>query len=225
MSAIEATVRELCAWSYGWPMGTLMPSIITGSFTLVAGMAGILLTGRVNRRTNRQKQADEDDRRWLNDRRQIYAQFLSLCESLLRQADSVAVFMSYDGEKAASVEDEEILEEGHLEFIQSWEERLQPVFFEVQLMASPHVAELADRVSGAILELETLIGSGKIFVKYYPTWFQARDLVQVLRNSMREELNLLPLGDVTYPRSKDWPWLADRPPREAYFQGHTEYDR
>lgn len=206
-------------------MGTLIPSIITGSFTLVAGIAGILLTGLVNRRTHDKKQADEDDRRWMNDRRQIYAQYLSICESLLREVDGVAVFMSYDGSEAVSSEDEELIREGHFEFIRRWDDDLQPVLFEVQLMASPHVAELADRVSGAILSLETLIGPEKIFVSYYPTWFQALDMVQVLRNSMRSELDLPPLHEVNFPKPADWPWLPDRPPREAYFQGHTDYDR
>lgn len=205
-------------------MGAVVPSILTGCFTLVGGLGGILLTSLLNSWSGRQRQLADDQRRWLSDRRQIYARFLSLCEVLLREVDDVAAFMPYDDTQKISEEDKQIIHEGSL-WMHKLDEDLQSVLFEVQLMASPDVADLAERMSGALFEVASEVSSDRMFVVYYPAWFQARDMLQVLRNGMRAELDLPPLKGSEFPRPRDWPWLPDRPARETYRQGHTVHDR
>ena len=92
---------------------------------------------------------------------------------------------------------------------------------EVQLLATPHVADLADRMSGALLELTSLVTPKGAFTQYYPTWFQTQDLLHVLRDAMRVELGLNEMETAEFRRSGDWPWLPDRPQRESYIQDHA----
>jgi hypothetical protein len=86
-------------------------------------------------------------------------------------------------------------------------------------MASPAVADLADRVSGALMDLTSNIELRGSFEERYPAWFQTQGLIQVLLNAMREEPGL-PLVDADSLRDLSWPWLAGRPPRESYVQHH-----
>ncbi|WP_147130800.1 hypothetical protein [Nocardia ninae] len=204
-------------------MGPLT-AILIGSFTLIGGISGVLLTGFLNQRSVQQKQTDEDKRRWLTDLRQIYAKYLLLCESMLREVDAIATLMPYDDTNSISIEDAETLRSGVLEYVHKWDTELQVLLFEIQLMASPRVVDLADRMSGALLMLSDEVSESRMFVGYYPAWFQARDLLQVLRNAMRDELDLPALTESTFPRPAEWPWLPGRPPRESYRQGHTIHD-
>lgn len=105
-----------------------------------------------------------------------------------------------------------------------WEEVLQPALEEIQLLASPEVTDLADRVSGALLHITIEIETPSTFVDYYPGWFQARDLVQILRDAMRQELGLkaLPEQPPDMKLKDNWPWLPDRPDRDSYRQVHVE---
>lgn len=198
----------------------IIAPLLSGTFALIGGLGGVLLTSHLNVRAQASKQSAEDARRWLADRRQIYAHYLSLSEVMLREADSVAVFLSYDGSEPVSDEDKTQLSEGLFEYLMKWDDELQPALFEVQLVASPAVADLADRVSGALMTLTVDIKSVSTFNNYYPAWFQAKDMLQVLRNAMRSELGLPRLEDAPFPRERDWPWLADRPARSSYVQQH-----
>src|SRR5215207_2577060 len=72
-------------------------ALLTGCFALVGVMGGALLSNTFSSRADRARLKAEDDRRWLTDRRTVYARFLGLSEAMLREIDGVAVFMSYDG--------------------------------------------------------------------------------------------------------------------------------
>lgn len=197
----------------------LTVALVAGSFVLAGGIAGVLLSGWISRGADERRVASEDERRWLVERRQIYGVFLGLAESMLQEIDGLAVFLSSDGGQALSEDDEVLVREGLLEYHLRWDEDLQPALGEVQLMATSPVVDLADRVSGALMELTATVELRNAFDDHYPMWFQARDLLQVLRNSMRAELGLAEI-DVTSPRSSDWPWLPDRPERASYVQQH-----
>jgi len=198
----------------------LETALLTGLIGVGGVLSGVLLTDRLGRRAGDRRLADEDDRRWLVDRRQIYSQYLSLSEELLRQIDAVGVFLSYDGSQRVPEADEAIISEGLSQYMRRWDEELQPALHEVQLMASPEVSELADRVSGGLIEITAVIELRGTFVDYYPGWFQARDLTQVLRNAMRQELGLPTIPEGKLPRDGLWPWLVGRPGRESYVQDH-----
>ncbi|WP_147422523.1 hypothetical protein [Pseudarthrobacter phenanthrenivorans] len=163
----------------------------------------------------------EDSRRWLLDRRAVYAKYLALAEVMLREIDGVAAFLSYDGESEISDKDDDIISEGLTEYFTTWNDSLQPLLGEIQLLATNHVADLADRVSGALMEITWRVEKRHAFTSYYPAWFQAQDLLHVLRDAMRAELGLPVLSSLTAgPREDDWPWLDSRPSYESYIQQH-----
>lgn len=201
----------------------LTVALLTASSVLAGGIGGVLLSGRISRRADERRVELEDERRWLVERRQIYGAFLGLAESMLQEIDGLAVFLSSDGSEPLSEDDEALVSEGLFEYHVKWDEDLQPALGEVQLMATSPVVDLADRVSGALMELTATVELRGAFQDHYPMWFQARDLLQVLRNSMRAELGLAEI-DVVSPRSPEWPWLPDRPGRASYVQQHPAED-
>jgi hypothetical protein len=75
----------------------LAVALVSGCLALGGALSGVLLSNTFSRRTDRARLKAEDDRRWLTDRRSVYARFLGLSEAMLREIDGVAVFMSYDG--------------------------------------------------------------------------------------------------------------------------------
>lgn len=198
----------------------LIGAIPTGAFAIIGGYGGVLLTSRMNTRVQNQRQSAEDARRWLQDRREIYARFLSIAESILRSIDSTAAFMSYDGKQSVTAEEQGYIREGVFDNVYKMDDELEPVLYEIQLMSSSTVADLADRVCGALMLINEDVHPNKIFTEYYPGWFQARDLIEVLRDSMRQELGLSALEAKTFPRDSDWPWLPSRPTGAAYVQHH-----
>jgi hypothetical protein len=199
-------------------------ALLTGGFTIAGGVAVAILSALLSRSNEFRKVKVEDDRRWLLDRRAIYAKYLGLAEVMLREIDGVAAFLSYDGANEISSEDEEFILQGLTDYFAKWDESLQPLLGEVQLLATGNVADLADRVSGALMEITWRIEKRASFTSYYPAWFQAQDLLQVLRDAMRTELGLPALGSLTAgPRGDDWPWLDSRPSYESYIQQHSRH--
>ncbi len=195
-------------------------ALIAGGFALVGVLGGASMTAWFGIVADRRRTRVEDERRWLLARREHYAGFLGLATSMLREIDGVAIFLSHSSDSPVTKEDEEYIREGLLEYQIKWNEVLQPALGEVQLLGSPRVAELADRVSGALLEVTTVVETRGAFTEYYPSWFQTGDLIQVLRDAMRQELGLesMPPQSWDSRRSDDWPWLPDRPSRDSYRQ-------
>ena len=197
-------------------------ALLVGGFTLAGGLGGAFLTGWLSRGTERRRIEAEDERRWLVDRRTAFAQFLGLAESMLREIDSAAVLLPGHGE-SPSPEDDDIRRERLYNYIHGWETKMRAALGEVELLATPSVVDLADRVSTALIEVTAPVELRKDFTEYYPMWFQTRDLVEVLRNAMRAELGLEPMSvdeRTAARRASDYPWLADRPPRDTYHQRH-----
>ncbi|MGY4543626.1 hypothetical protein ACVWY0_003566 [Arthrobacter sp. UYNi723] len=199
----------------------LVTAILTGSFTLAAGVVGAVLAGVFARRGENRRHQAEVDRQWLADRRAVYVKYLALAEVMQREVDAIAVFLSYDGKKTIEAEDDRFISEGLTGYIATWEDELQPSLGELQLVASKKVADLADRVSGALMEMTTFLELRRAFTAYYPMWFQSQDLIHVLRNEMRSDLGLVSHGD-TARLDKGWPWLESRPSYESYIQNHSK---
>lgn len=199
-------------------------AVLTGAFALGGGLGGVLLSNVLAKRARRTDLQAADDRRWLVDRRTVYAHFLGLSEAMLREIDGLAVFLSYDGTEPMRAADEELVAGGLLEYFGQWDEELQPALGEVQLLATPSVADLADRMSGALMELTAVVELRRPFSEHYPVYFQARDLLEVLRDAMRTELGVTAMG-TTSRVSDDWPWLPDRPSRQSYVQDHGSAKR
>lgn len=128
-------------------------ALVTGGFTIAGGVAVAILSALLGRSGEKRKVKVDDDRRWLMDRRTVYAKYLGLAEVMLREIDGIAAFLSYDGKDKITPEDEAMLAEGLSDYFAKWEESLQPLLGEVQLLAVGEVADLADRVSGALMDV------------------------------------------------------------------------
>lgn len=192
-------------------------AVIAGSFAL----GGVLLGGAVNYLAAWRQRVAEDKRRWLADRRSLYATYLGIAASKMQEIDSSATFLRHwPDDPMPNDEDQGFIYEGLHEYINGWETELQPALGEVQLLASDRVADLADRVSSALMELTFFLEADQAFTDYYPMWFQTQDLLGVLRNAMREELGLGELPNTRVRSGDDYPWLPDRPTRESYHQAH-----
>lgn len=199
-------------------------ALLSGGFALIGGLGGVLVSGSISRHADERRLKAEDDRRWLTDRRTTYAAYLGLAESMLRELDGVAVFLSYDGAAPIAADDEQLLADGLLNYMMRWDDELQPALGDVELLASPEVTDLADRVSGALMELTATVELRRPFTDHYPMWFQAQDLLEVLKNAMRAELGLPPMTEgkrTLGRRANDWPWLPDRPSRASYIQSQV----
>ena len=197
-------------------------AVLAGSFALAGVLGGSLLTALLSRFAETRRAKLEDERRWLTDRRAVYARYLGLCASMHHEIDTFAIFLPSSAEATVTDEDEGYIKRGAMDYWEKWENELQPLLGEVALIASPNVVDLADRVSGALGELTVPVERREAFDEYYPMWFQTRDLIQVLRDSMRAELVLPELGDLITVGMRDesgWPWLDRRPTRDSYFQG------
>ncbi|WP_146066154.1 hypothetical protein [Cryobacterium sp. Y82] len=194
-------------------------ALLAGGFALAGGVGGALLTGLLGRGAERRRLTAEDERRWLADRRTAYAKFLAMSVSLHMEIDTIGIFLPTES-RPISADDELILADLY-EYTRMWETSLQPLLGEVELLASPEVVDLADRVSGALLAVTAPIELRLNFDDYYPVWFQTRDLIHVLRDAMRTELGLPKILKVLapFPREDDWPWLDSRPPVDSYIQG------
>ncbi|MFY1597118.1 hypothetical protein [Micromonospora sp. WMMD737] len=203
-------------------LDVLAPSLLAGAFAIIGGIGGVMISGRIARNNDLRRWKAEDDRRWLADRRKVFASYIVLVEAMLRDIDRIGAFLPYYGDEPISEEDESSIGEDLHEYIRKWDDELQPALLEVQLMAGPRVADLANRVSGGLMEITTPIELRNSFVSYYPGWFQAKDLANVLYEEMRTELGLPKSGLSTFPAKHDpnWPWLTDRPSRESYIQNH-----
>jgi hypothetical protein len=196
---------------------TLVTSILTGLFALAGGLGGVLLSNHLTQRSEKTRLAIEDARQLLADRRRVYAAYLGLVTSMLEEIDRVSLYLPDEDQQQLSMKHETKIVEGAIQYYGRFGDQLQPALAEVKLVATPHVAELADRLSEALLSIGTLIDSQAPFTDYYPRAFQTIDMIQVVGNAMRIELGQ-PDALEKSSQQHDWPWLPDRPSRESYIR-------
>lgn len=197
-------------------------AIIVGAIGVSGSLGGVALSTVLGRKAERQRLAESDARRWLEDRRQSYSDYLVLAQAMLRDIDGTASFLPYDETKPASDEDDELRKESLFDYHVRWHDELQPLLADVSLVAGAEVGEMADRVSAALMEISGTVEVGGFFVDFYPQQFRARDLVGMLRNVMRSELGLHEVLDLESPRDGDWPWPSDVPDEVEYIRRQTE---
>lgn len=184
--------------------------LLTGAFGLAGVLGGVLLTSHLTRHADERRMSSEDERRWLIDRRSVYAEYLGIIFSMLREMDGLTCFLPNADEEEISEENEAYLKDNLLEYYMDWDDKLQPALEEIQLLAEPKVAELADRTSFALMELGGFVESRQPYSSVHPYLNQTRRLIDIIRNAMRAELGLVdPVN--TFPMPQDWPWLPDEP--------------
>ena len=92
-------------------------AVVAGLFGLGGALGGVLLSALTAKWSHSRTIAAEDARRWLNDRRTVYAAYLTLTEQMLREIDGVGTFLRYDDDTPPlSAEDEELIGNGLFEF-------------------------------------------------------------------------------------------------------------
>jgi len=194
---------------------TVLAALTGGLLALL----GALLSWLVNRSGDKRRLDAEDERRWMKDRRSLYARYLSLIEQLDREAGSIACFLPHDSEAPAmSEKDEALIREMSHEWLALWDDDVQPALSEMELMAKPKLADLAARAAHAILTAvpQTKIvgvGNGEDIVtpsdygRYWQTAKRVRPVIEAMRNEMRSELELHAVMNKA-PTDPDWPWIG-----------------
>lgn len=197
-------------------------SAVTSTWLLsvLAALLGSAATYLMSRSGDRRRLAAEDERRWLNDRRTLYARYLGLVEYLERDADSIACFLPHDEDAPAmDDENERLVREMFQEWMERWDRELQPMISEMELLASPKVADLATRAAHGILAAvpqPQYFGQGHsritpaVYSDHWPTHQMAKGLRELLGNEMRIELGL-DLASNQATDDHDWPWLPEQP--------------
>lgn len=199
-----------------------MTAILVGLIGVIGSLGGVALSTFLGARAERRRLAESDARRWIENRQRGYAQYLVLVQAMLRDIDGAASFLPYDDMKSASIEDDELRKELLFEYHVRWDDELQPLLADLSLVAGKQVGELADRVSGALMEISSTVEVGGFFVDFYPQYFRARDLVGLLRNAMRSELGINEDLDLESPRGSDWPWPPELPDEIEYIRRQTD---
>jgi regulator of sigma D len=186
-------------------VSTWITPVLTGSFALVGGLGGVFLSNHFTNRVEERRTANEDARRWLSERRHVYAKYLALVASMMKDISTWMVFLP-QSEDQRSLEDVEYLKERVFDFYSRWDDELQPALEEVQLLANKKVAELADRTSWALLEMNGFLDSNQLYDEVFEYDGLTRHLIKETRNAMRAELGLAESLH-TYPMPDNWPWL------------------
>lgn len=121
-------------------------------------------------------------------------------------------------------EDEQLAREMSQEWMERWDTELQPLLSEMELLATPDVADLAARAAHGILSAvpqPQYLGPGQskmtpdAYSDHWPTQQMATGLRELLRNAMRLELGLDPVSNQA-PSDRNWPWLRDQPSFEDH---------
>lgn len=211
-------------------MLALSTTVWTWLLGLIALVVGAVLGHLSGLAADSRRLSADDARRWVHDRRQLYARYLGLIESLHRQADSLACFLpDLPGAPWREPDDEAFLFEESFEWIARWDDDVQPLLGEVELMASQPVADLAARAAHGILAavpqcqylaLDERRIVPESFENAWPLLKGSRALIDALRNAMREELGIGPITN-TAPGDPDWPWLPTDNPSQGSSVRHA----
>jgi hypothetical protein len=179
-------------------MLALSTSVQTWLLGLVALIVGAVLGHLSGRAADSRRLAAEDARRWVSDRRHLYARFLGLVESLHREADSLACFLPEQPGDWSKPDDEAFLFEESFDWMTRWDDEVQPLLGEVELMATQPVADLAARAAHGIL--------AAVPQSQHLGPDRRHSARRAGRNAMREELGIGPVTN-TAPGDPEWPWL------------------
>lgn len=188
--------------------------------SILAALLSSAATYILSRSGDRRRLAAEDERRWLNDRRTLYARYLTLVERLERDANSIACFLPHDEDAPAMEDDDDrLVREMSQEWMECWDMELQPMLSEMELLATPRVADVAARAAHGVLAAVPQpqhLGPGvsritpAIYSDHWPTQQMAKGLHELLRNEMRIELGLDTIADRALA-DRSWPWLDGQP--------------
>jgi len=212
--------------AYDRHMLALSTTTSTWLLSVLAALLGSAATYLLSRSGDRRRLAAEDQRRWLNDRRTLYARYLGMVERLERDADSIGCFLPHDGDAPPmdDDDDERLVREMSQEWMERRDMELQPLLSEVELLATPKVADLAARAAHAVLAAVPQpqhLGPGRsritptAYSDHWPTQQMANGIRELLRNEMRAELGLDPVSNQA-PGDHAWPWLPDQPSYEDH---------
>ncbi len=182
--------------------------VVTGLLALGGALVGSAASYMFGARAAARQTQVEDARRWLTDRRALYANYLALCESMLREIRELHGTGPHVRASTVAGREYEMVVTPRLSALADREDdELAPALGEVRLMGGFQVGDLAERALEALaLGVASLVlddpASSRNDV------LLTSEIIHALRNAMRVELGMagLELGE---PRDVDWPYLRD----------------
>ena len=173
--------------------------LLTGGFTLSA----VFVTTRMSNAAERDRREAEDARRWHDDRRTLYARYLSLVDGMLIDFGVLDILTPSRWNPPINDWEAEVIERGRAKFMDGWTNQVRPALGEIQLLASSDVVDLAARVSSALFNLYEIF-EGPDRRKFSWTLKRTRDFLEALCDAMRHELGV---SGALKPRGgKNWPF-------------------
>jgi hypothetical protein len=188
---------------------TLTASVLTGAFALGGSLSGVLITAHLTRRSQQERLAIEDHRRWVAEWRHTYAGYIGITRSIFD--DLIAAGNCLLPEFKEDQANELDLRADKL--VARWHTELQPALGEMMLIATPDVAELAARLGDGLLYLIAVLIENKNSSTFDSWTGKCGQLLEVLINKMRSEMGLpgaikSELIDESVEKKGEWPWLS-----------------
>lgn len=197
---------------------------VVAAIVAVAGtLLGLVVGHGLKSREDRRRLQAEDDRRWLAERKVLYASFVQEVRTLVREIDWLALQLPYDPANPGD-SDLEVIEAELPGYYGRLDEQAQEALANVLLVSDDRVADVAQRIVDALVDTADPVERRGFFTEYYPRQLALEDLINVLQNAMRAELGISTLIRTDRHTDPHWPWLADRPPVASYRQGHGLLD-
>lgn len=171
-----------------------MDATVVASLTALGGVVvGGLLSALTARWSHQRTMAAEDARRWLVDRRKLYAEYLAALEQAYRGerdlGSALKAFCS-DIQLDAAEKVTAIFDRTTGQFTE-----IQILLSELQLLALPEVAELAERTAQALLK--PLQKATTAFGDSVDAWGAAVDALEKNGGALAADVTALYAADVT----------------------------
>lgn len=211
----------------------LAVAVDTWGLSLVGVVVGVAVGHLSGRAADHRRLSEEDARRWLNDRRTLYAHYLAVITGFENDCSDTACFLPYKRGDPFDDDVRQFIGDETLELFVRWQDDITPGLTEIELMASPKVSDLAARAAFAIYQSAPSVqypGTDReqivptSYGDYWPSSQCARDLIDLLRNAMRVELGLEPVQNMALTDA-DWPWLPSQRATLEHYEQQQSHSR
>jgi hypothetical protein len=171
---------------------TLTASVLTGAFALGGSLSGVLVTGYLTRRAERERIGVEDRRRWVAEWRHAYADYIGIARSIFDDLMAAGNYLEPEVAKEAAQE----LGLRADRIVERWHTELQSALGEVTLIATPEVVDFAARLAEGLLYLIAVLVDDQSKSTFESWTDRCGELLEALVNRMRSELGAVMFADL-----------------------------